>query len=196
MSAPDQSQLVVRGPPARNDDRGNHHAVHGMATALSGGLRRRSPKSRVAAAMDSRAARQSKAHVQRQSADASHGGTCFARRYASQAQSRRRRWPERPGFTGAALSETIGSPVQLRLDPPRWLPRSVPGGAGGQAAPAVALRASWCRSPIRPRVRRRDRHDPARSGDHRRRREAEGTSWDSPIFPTDLSRGLRSTALL
>jgi hypothetical protein len=64
------------------------------------------------------AARQSKAHVQRQSADASHGGTCFARRYASQAQSRRRRWPERPGFTGAAPSETIGSPVQLRLDPP------------------------------------------------------------------------------
>jgi hypothetical protein len=115
MSAPDQSQLVVRGPPARNDDRGNHHAVHGMATALSGGLRRRSPKSRVAAAMDSRAARQSKAHVQRQSADASHGGTCFARRYASQAQSRRRRWPERPGFTGAALSETIGLRCNLDL---------------------------------------------------------------------------------
>jgi hypothetical protein len=47
-----------------------------------------------------------------------HAAGDIARRYASQAQSRRRRWPERPGFTGAALSETIGSPVQLRLDPP------------------------------------------------------------------------------
>ena len=64
------------------------------------------------------AARQSKAAFSDNQPMHLHGGTCFARRYASQAQSRRRRRPERPGFTSAALSETIGSSVQLRLDPP------------------------------------------------------------------------------
>src|ERR1700675_4378664 len=61
------------------------------------------------------AARQSKIHVQRQSADASHGGTRFARRYASQARSRQRRWPERPGFTGVSLSETLTNEMQPKL---------------------------------------------------------------------------------
>src|SRR5271170_6113894 len=41
-----------------------------------------------------------------------HGGTRFARRYASQARSRQRRWPERPGFTGVTLSETPTNEMQ------------------------------------------------------------------------------------
>src|SRR6202140_748375 len=61
---------------------------------------------------NARAARQSKTHVQRQSADASHGGTRFARRYASQARSRQRRGPERPGFTGVTLSEILTNEMQ------------------------------------------------------------------------------------
>src|SRR4029077_11887478 len=61
------------------------------------------------------AARQSKTHVQRHSADASHGGTSFARRYASQARSRQRRWPERPGCTGVSLSETLTNEMQPKL---------------------------------------------------------------------------------
>src|SRR5271167_2245142 len=64
---------------------------------------------------NARAARQSKTHVQRQSADASHGGTRFARRYASQARSRQRRGPERPGFTGATLSEILTNEMQPKI---------------------------------------------------------------------------------
>src|ERR1700690_3197700 len=64
---------------------------------------------------NARAARQSKTHVQLQSADASHGGARFARRYASQARSRRRRWPERPGFTGVTLSEILTNEMQPKI---------------------------------------------------------------------------------
>src|SRR5436190_3627140 len=48
----------------------------------------------------------------------SHGRTCFAWRYASQARSRRRRWPERPGFTGIAPCETIEAKMQPQLGLP------------------------------------------------------------------------------
>ena len=54
--------------------------------------------------------------------DTSHGRRYFARCYASQVRSRRRRWPERPDFTGETPCETIGGTMQ----PPIGLSRRGP----------------------------------------------------------------------
>ena len=54
--------------------------------------------------------------------DTSHGRRYFARCYASQVRSRRRRWPERPDFTGVTPCETIG----VTMQPPLGLSRRAP----------------------------------------------------------------------
>jgi Transposase len=62
------------------------------------------------------------AEFQRQSATDLRVDRVPSRTYACQVRSRRRRWPERPDFTGVGSGEDNGQQIDLLIDQSTWVP--------------------------------------------------------------------------